>query len=235
MADGPGRMKRLGKGLLKTSPLYLAGHALTDKASERHARSVENAGAQPGIEDGEWWAGIPSGHMNPVYRAVDFKTESALAVNDKGIVWGHFGTTRVLVPWAELRNIELGEIDAPKGRQHSAFGFGLIGVAFVAATAVHNARVGRAAEYRAIRVTTTAGEHVEFLTPKSYADVVKLLGPTAKALTAHFGVLTTEPEIPPASGLGVADEIKKFGELRDAGVLTAEEFETAKSRLLGES
>lgn len=40
------------------------------------------------------------------------------------------------------------------------------------------------------------------------------------------------PATAPSAG-GVADELKKLAELRDSGVLSAEEFDAEKSRLLG--
>jgi predicted Zn-dependent peptidase len=38
---------------------------------------------------------------------------------------------------------------------------------------------------------------------------------------------------PPPAGDAVIEQIKKLAELRDAGILTAEEFEAKKSDLLG--
>lgn len=44
---------------------------------------------------------------------------------------------------------------------------------------------------------------------------------------------SSESHIIPTQELSVADEINKFAELRDAGILTNEEFEAKKKQLLG--
>jgi Short C-terminal domain len=68
-------------------------------------------------------------------------------------------------------------------------------------------------------------------------------GPASRRLGKKYGTLVDmfgaetpdEPDddVPdPTSDAGVADELKKLAELRDAGVLSAEEFEAQKARLL---
>jgi len=217
------------------------GVALLTSSSVPQSESVQQTSSGDEIqnrnEDGRWWAEIPSGHLNPVFRATDLKTRSTLAVNDKGIIWGHFGTSRILVPWTELREIQVGELDRSKGSQRSAFGFGPVGLAFVAATAVHNSRAKRTVHYQVIRVSNLSGNYVDFATPKSRVAVVKLLGPTANALVAHFGKATREPEeeaAHSASAFSVADELEKLVKLRDSGVLSKEEFGAQKVRLLAQ-
>jgi hypothetical protein len=79
---------------------------------------------------------------------------------------------------------------------------------------------------------TTAGDTVEFHVSKTDAENVKatitnlmLQGPTPSPAAAAA---------PPAGATpaSVADELKKLAELRDSGVLSADEFETQKARLL---
>lgn len=45
-------------------------------------------------------------------------------------------------------------------------------------------------------------------------------------------VTSPAPDQTPAGGPDIPDQIRKLGELRDAGVLTAEEFEAKKAELL---
>jgi len=56
------------------------------------------------------------------------------------------------------------------------------------------------------------------------------VNPMAGALGA---VGTAVPQQPTAPGVDLADQLRKLAELRDAGVLTEEEFAAQKSRLLG--
>ena len=64
------------------------GASLLASSSDPQSESVQGSSSGDEIqnrnEDGRWWADIPSGHLNPVFRAADLKTRSTLAVNDKG-------------------------------------------------------------------------------------------------------------------------------------------------------
>jgi hypothetical protein len=78
----------------------------------------------------------------------------------------------------------------------------------------------------------TAADTVDFRVTKGDADHIKstianlmLQGPTP----APTPVMTP----PTAEPVSVADELKKLAELRDAGILSAEEFDVQKARLLG--
>lgn len=189
------------------------------------------------VDDGQWWAQIPSGRLYPVSRTGDLTNSSTLSVNDKGIAWGYFGPRRVLVPWTQLREIQIGQLDHPKGSQRSAFGSGLVGLAFVAATSVHNSRASRTERYQVIRVYNRSGEYFDFATTNSRDAVVKLLGPTILALMAYVGKEALEPEAEitrTTSMFSVADELEKLVKLRDSGVLSEEEFATQKARLLAQ-
>jgi hypothetical protein len=82
-------------------------------------------------------------------------------------------------------------------------------------------------DYRVLRVHT-AHDDLEFKTlePKALFDNV----------LAHLERLRNEPTggsvAPTASADSVTDQIKKLGELRDAGLLTSDEFNTKKAELL---
>ena len=80
--------------------------------------------------------------------------------------------------------------------------------------------------YRVLRVHT-AHDDLEFKTlePKALFDKV----------LAHLELLRNEPEggsVATASAESITDQIKKLGELRDAGLLTNDEFNTKKTELL---
>jgi hypothetical protein len=81
--------------------------------------------------------------------------------------------------------------------------------------------------YTTVRVAT-AGDATEFRVSKRQAEEVK----------ATLLRLVSQPAadpVPHSSGPGpsIADELRKLGELRDAGLLTEAEFAEQKARLLG--
>jgi hypothetical protein len=188
----------------------------------------------------DWWDGIEPGVLANVARLERPNLKSDLRVTNEGIFWG--GTKKLgyaNFPWASLRSVTAGEHQARKGNQRSAFGIGPLGVAFVAATAVSNARARQVVSLRRIRITDGRNNHVDFVTPQPASEVQRVLGTTAAKLEARAAALTIAapaavPADPPtlAEVTGVADELGKLAALRDAGVLTSEEFEQEKSRLL---
>jgi hypothetical protein len=122
-----------------------------------------------------------------------------------------------------------------KGRQHSAFGFGPVGVAFVAATALSNAHARNVLDWRLIRIADGAGTRFDFLTWQKASEVLRVLGPIAAALEKQFPSVPVAPPGLPAIApyeLGVADELAKLAALGDSGVPTEEEFALQKAALL---
>jgi hypothetical protein len=81
--------------------------------------------------------------------------------------------------------------------------------------------------YTTVRVAT-AGDVTEFRVSKSQAENVKA---TLLRLMSGPATAPGAPSAPPSGSL--ADELRKLAELRDAGVLTAAEFDAQKARLLG--
>ena len=181
----------------------------------------------------EWWAGIQRAELAPVFLPNDQKTPLVLVVAPAGILFGPVGQDKSSggVAWDTLRKIEVGNYHlAPKGKRHSAFGFGPLGVAFVGVNALHNAKVGHGTDCRLIRLTYDKGA-VDLLTMKSRDEIVAALGPAADALNAH---LAAPPKpaaaTPPTSSM--ADELAKLVNFHNSGVLTDEEFAAQKAKLL---
>lgn len=204
-----------------------------------------------------WWAGVKRATLYPV----DFgsTTKGTLKVTDEGIVWsaGPIGTKHRFVP-AAIQSIAVDTVERQHGRQRNALGFGAIGLAVVAETAIHNARARKIDELRQIVITDGAKKQWVYLTKKSTADVNAVIGSAAAVVhrvrTGAAAPLSppAEPPAPdpaavqrrleeirrtlepakPTAPLPIADELKKLAELRDAGILTEEEFATHKAKLL---
>jgi hypothetical protein len=169
----------------------------------------------------------------------DMTNKSSMRVTGDGLFWGDPTKKKVFydAPWRVLRRIEVGEYTAQKGKQHSAFGLGPLGVAFVAANALHNAHARGVVRYRHVRVTDGADKTSDFLTPASSGEVAAVLGPLARALMLQYPPTpeVNAAEVTPHPELSVADELMKLVGLRDAGVLTDAEFDAQKARLLAGS
>lgn len=88
--------------------------------------------------------------------------------------------------------------------------------------------------YTTVEVVT-GGDRVSFRVSKSEAERVKDTILRLMREPSGAGVPATSAGVPPPASpptTSVADELKKLAELRDAGVLSPEEFEVQKARLL---
>jgi len=97
------------------------------------------------------------------------------------------------------------------------------------------------------KVTVTAsGNSIDFRCDRSEADEVKRLltqlmvgshpaqvKASASAAPASVSAPIVSAPAVPAATSGIAEELKKLAELRDAGILTNEEFASQKAKLLG--
>lgn len=183
---------------------------------------------------GEWWQGVQPGVIPGVMMPNNLKVKSDMRVTTEGIFWGDKGNKRVGFldcPWRSLRMIEVGDHAMRKGKQRSSFGIGPLGVAFVAANAVHNARAKQLVQFRLIRLTDVSGKQHNYLTQQSKEAVWAVLRPASIALAEHVASLTPTPS-GPIQGASIADELKKMAELHESGVLSDDEFATQKAKLL---
>jgi hypothetical protein len=190
---------------------------------------------------GEWWDGIQSARLEEVMRFQNPKVKSALTVTSEGILWGVKGNKRtgyVSIPWNAVGYLETGVYRMERGNQRSAFGFGPVGVAIVAANAVRNARNSQILEYHYIRIVDGRGTPFDFLTMRTNVEIASVLGPTADAIerrNAAIEAASAPPSLPvsvPDQGHSVADELAKLAELHVSGVLTDEEFAVQKEKIL---
>jgi hypothetical protein len=221
--------------------LVIEEEAATPAAPEAETvADEEQAEGPPLAEDaGRWWSEIRPAQLHGVWRSGG-KDRGLLRVTESGLFWAapRRGAGHVKIPWATIFKIESGMIQQRQGSQRSAVGFGLLGVAAVGATAVHNAKARKVATHRAFRFTCRDGQVFNFLTDASDAQVEQALGPMFDTYVAEV-----ERHRPPAAsqapgsvaqaGIGIADELTKLAALRDSGVLSAEEFDGQKAKLLG--
>lgn len=187
-----------------------------------------------------WWSGLRPAQL-PGVRRPGSKDMAPLQVTPDGLAWGR----RVKIAWSTILKIETGIVTQRQGNQRRAVGFGVLGVAAVAATAAHNAKARQVVSHREIRISCRDGQVFRFLTNASDALVSEVFGPLFAAYAAEVqrqaqlstpAAATSGAVPPPArapSAIGVADELAKLAGLRDSGVISAEEFDLQKAKLIG--
>jgi hypothetical protein len=120
---------------------------------------------------GQWWAGLGKVAMTKVlYGGRDgiLKVEP-----NEGVHWSP-GLGKTKIPFGAIAKIEIGEVTKQHGRQHSAIGFGGVGLAVVAATALHNHRAARPDTFHVFAVTTKDAKVYQFSTQKALSPLAPL-------------------------------------------------------------
>ena len=186
---------------------------------------------QDNSNDLVWWRGIQPQILVQQCRIVGGSNDreiGALVAQPYGI--DYTGDTRVSIPWQTIDSVEIIEYKHARGQQRSSFGFGAIGVACVAATAIANAINSKIEIDHFIRVTTQDKKVAEFFV-KGGTDVK--WGPideVVQRLNKYKELTTSKPS---TSKPSVVEELSMLNELRRSGVLTESEFNIQKSRILG--
>ena len=194
------------------------------------ANSVNNF-SQSEINELVWWRGIQPQILVQQCRIVGGSNDreiGALVAQPYGV--DYTGNTRVSIPWQSIESVEIIEYKHARGQQRSSFGFGAIGVAFVAATAIANAINSKIEIDHFIRVTTRDKKVAEFFV-KGGTDVK--WGPIDEVVQRLNKYKELTAPKPGNSQLSVVEELSKLNELRQSGVLTDAEFNAQKSRILG--
>ena len=114
-------------------------------------------------------------------------------------------------------------------------GFGVIGAATgILAATVINTMAARTRQYAVLRIVTGSSEYVFSSSSRDGSALSLTLTPVQveirKAQQAKVASVTAPP--PPPSPVSLADELTKLARLRAEGVLSDEEFASAKAKLL---
>jgi hypothetical protein len=152
-----------------------------------------------------------------------------LTVDRSGIAWTIDRRPRkrseaaeglVEIPWRTVDGVEVAPWD---GKTAGAVGLALVGAGVLLGTAASDRVVGGDENHILV---STGHIGVSFTTNKPLWD----LREDFAIPLAHFAAVSTETTY---SGTGIADEVRKLGELLDAGLLTQEECAAAKARIIG--
>jgi hypothetical protein len=254
-SNDQGKLKKVGKGLLKTSPLYLAAHAASEKTKERRAGRVEEAKTKvedvtvgsatapaddiqtdgavvdhvensPSGDGGQWWAGISKVTIAANVQYLNVKTPT------KSMGLGILKVTEEGIQWRG--NLGFPKIVMPWSEIEAIAVDGEVTSRVKASAVLGVGLLGLGSKKRRedthISVITSKAEY-GFLVAKAAPEVVRTkLRPVLRALEA-----TQEPTglTTPPVATSTADELVKLADLRESGALTADEFAAAKARLLG--
>jgi hypothetical protein len=130
------------------------------------------------------------------------------------------------IPWDQIVDIEIEGPETASKRVTAGRALAL-GVFSLAAKKTQKSAV--------LFARLRSGEEAIFQTEKFTAPELRgKLAPVVSQLRKANAVSSPEaPSTPPAPAASVADELKKLGDLKDAGLLTDEEFAGQKAKLLG--
>jgi len=166
------------------------------------------------------WSAHPNTHGN----------NNILVIGKAGLEYRGFRTL-FTIPWSEIVAIE---IEGPEqaSKRVSVSRALTIGVFALAAK--------KSSKTAVVCVRTQTGEEPCFQTekwvaPELRAKITPILSQLRRALADQqvtAGGLV-DPKVSAGPALSVADELAKFAKLRAEGILTDEEFETQKAKLLG--
>lgn len=131
---------------------------------------------------GTWWEQMPKARIVCTYSRKG--GNQILWVSPEGLSWGPAWPRHFRCRWEEVEGLGVADHDFVLKGGGWAFGFGPIGLALVAATALANSQAGKVVDRRIIEVHVAGRSHT-FATNRSLEDVTKLLQPALD----HFGAV----------------------------------------------
>ena len=142
--------------------------------------------------------------------------------------------TREDVPYDTIQELQVsGSTDQTNAGVWGG-GFGVVGAAtgMLAATVI-NTLSARTKQYAVLRIATISSEYVFSSTSRDGSALSGPLTPVQVAIRKVQQAKLASPAAPQPSPVSLADELMKLARLRDDGVLSDEEFASAKAKLLG--
>ena len=145
-----------------------------------------------------------------------------------------FGSDVEDVPYHTIEELQVSGSTIRSNAGVFGGGFGIIGaVEGVLAATVINRLTTRTRQYAVLRIVTNSAEYVFASNADDGSALALALTSVQVAIRKARQANGTTPSAPRPSPVSVADELAKLAHLRDAGILTDDEFANAKARLLG--
>jgi len=186
-----------------------------EKQKQRHEESVQGKVAdQQAAADQKLAAGILL-ELSAVDRVVTFYKDHLEFRN-------RLGSKQGIIPYSQVRAAGI--------KKRSSLAKGV--------AAVSTGGMSLAVTNKKILVVETGPENMEFEFRAEPIENIEQAIEIIKrgildAANPNFNVHIAAPTESPSPALSKADELKKLAELRDAGILTEEEFQAEKARILG--
>ena len=226
---------------LPTTPAEILLSDLKARGYEFESAMAAGADRDKRLAGGEWWAKIPEAKFGMGYHYSGAKNKSetgTIFVTSEGIEYRSFGGNKVRFPWRSIQDIE---ISTEATRRVTAGRVLAVGIFALAA---------KKNEVHTFIHISDPNTVFSFAIKQSQGSVLATWRPVLNAWNQRGNnvLATNEPQqpvktaplveplastAPPTLAISVADELKKLAELRDAGVLSDEEFAAQKSKLLG--
>ncbi len=207
------------------APPSTGGTAMSDRSNVSGRQAEKDAEAGAG---GQWWAGIAKATIAVNVRYLNLRTPTksmgmgTFKVTEDGLQWRSNLGRKLAMPWAAIEAID---IEGETSKRVTATRVLTLGVFALAAK--------KEKRDTHMTVATDAAEHA-FVFERTPPEVIKSkLRPVLVALSAIGATAVAPPSPGDGPRLSVADEIKKLAALRDAGILTEDEFQSQKMKLLG--
>lgn len=190
---------------------------------------------------GPWWTGVPPSELRDVsYVKGNATHKGTFKVTGDGLAWEGGKRAYVRIPWTGVRNVSLATAYVRRGKYvPGAYLPGAVGEVVNVARRMHNVSATQRVPACIITLQDGRGQMYRFRTLHSLDETMAVLRPTLARFQAYrsaqqAAALPTQ-QVPPvnAPAGGIADELKKLAELRDAGILSIEEFAAQKAKLLG--
>jgi len=177
------------------------------------------------IAAGEWWAEISEFKIGMGYHYAGERNKNqtgTMFVNNSGIEYKSFGGSKVKIPWDVITDIEISTQATRRVTAGRVLAMGVFALA---------AKKGEVYTYVHVSDPNTMWS---FAIKSSQAGVLETWKPILNAWNNRVQVRppSAKPEEPERPQMSVADELGKLAQLKDAGVLTEDEFNAQKMKLL---
>jgi hypothetical protein len=142
-----------------------------------------------------------------------------LSTSADGIVFSGKKVHTAIIPWNEIVDIQVNTSETSR-----------VTVGRVLAIGVFALAAKKKEQFTVIEVQTELAT-LGFITNESQSSVLDSLRPLMQGLKESKKV-GSQAEVPSQGTASIGDQLRELGALRDEGLLTDEEFERRKSRLL---
>jgi hypothetical protein len=146
----------------------------------------------------------------------------SLWLSETAIGLGDMNRTRISIPLDEIASVEVADGSVSKSKVAATLAFGVLGATGSRGTKTEVSVVAH----------LKSGATGYFLIPDSKEGRLSVRAKAGPILHRQGIPFTDQLPVPETAPVDIADQLRKLKELLDEGVLSAQEFEKAKAKLL---